>query len=50
MEPSIPKSARSRILWVAVVLCLLAGSAGGYYWWCGQVAVKYDRITNAKRV
>ncbi|WP_161780653.1 hypothetical protein [Tumebacillus flagellatus] len=50
MEPSTRKPARSRIVWLTVALCLLAGSAGGFYWWYEQVAVKYDRITNAKRV
>ncbi|PWK14471.1 hypothetical protein C7459_105231 [Tumebacillus permanentifrigoris] len=41
---------RLRIVWLAVALCVFAASAGGYYWWYEQVAVKYDRITNAKRV
>jgi hypothetical protein len=40
---------KRRIIWVAVLLALLAVSAGGYFWW-EQTALKYDRITNAKRV
>jgi len=43
------KRRRSRVLWVAVLLAILTVGAGGYYWY-EQAAVKYDRITNAKRV
>lgn len=50
MEPTNEKRSHARIIWLAVALALLAGSAGGYYWWYEQIAVKYDRITNAKRV
>ena len=39
----------ARVLWIALLLAILAISAGGYYWY-EQMAVKYDRITNAKRV
>ena len=39
----------TRVLWIALVLAILAISAGGYYWY-EQMAIKYDRITNAKRV
>jgi hypothetical protein len=50
MEPQTQNRSRSRIIWLALALCVLAASAGGCYWWYEQVAVKYDRITNAKRV
>ena len=43
------KRTRSRVLLIAVLLVIFAAGAGGYYWY-EQVAVKYDRITNAKRV
>jgi hypothetical protein len=43
------KSSKGRVLWIAVLLAVLAVSAGGYFWY-EQMAVKYDRITNAKRV
>lgn len=48
MKAQDPNS-KTRVLWIAVLLAVLAVSAGGYYWY-EQVAVKYDRITNAKRV
>lgn len=43
------RTTKRRVLWVAVLLALLAVSAGGYVWW-EQTAIKYERITNAKRV
>jgi hypothetical protein len=43
------RSRRSRVLLVGILLALLAVSAGGYYWY-EHVSVRYDRITNAKRV
>ena len=49
MEPRNRGQNRARVLWVAVLLAVLAVSAGGYYWY-EQTTIKYDRITNAKRV
>lgn len=46
---SSPVKRRSRVLWLVVLLAVLAAGAGGYYYY-EQVNVKYDRITNAKRV
>ncbi|WP_157729460.1 hypothetical protein [Tumebacillus algifaecis] len=48
MEEKV-KTTKRRVVWLAVLLALLAVSAGGYVWW-DQTAVKYDRITNATRV
>lgn len=49
MEAEAKQSAASRIFWLAIVLALLAGGAGGWYWY-EHSALKYERITNAKRV
>ncbi|MGZ4030940.1 MAG: hypothetical protein ACXVP5_02335 [Tumebacillaceae bacterium] len=48
MQDSLNRT-KVRVLWIAVLLGVLAFSAGGYYWY-EQVNVKYDRITNARRV
>jgi hypothetical protein len=46
---NLVRVSRMRVFWIATALIILTVSAGGYYWY-ENVAVKYDRITNAKRV
>lgn len=41
---------KTRTYWFALTLLLLFAVSAGSYWWYAQGAVKYDRITNAKRV
>lgn len=48
MEAEAKRSA-TRIVWLAVLFALLAVGAGGWYWY-EHSALKYERITNAKRV
>jgi hypothetical protein len=49
MKEETRKRTRTRVLWIAVLLAVIFFSAGGYFWY-EQVNVKYDRITNARRV
>jgi hypothetical protein len=39
-----------RTYWLVITLLFVALVSIGGYWWFEQAAVKYDRITNAKRV
>lgn len=47
---TIIRPGRSRAYWLMIALLLLVAVSAGSYWWYGQGVVKYDRITNAKRV
>ena len=41
---------KARRYWFAITFLLVVAIGVGGLWWYEQAAVKYDRITNAKRV